>query len=122
MHFFNPIHQLKIIETTCSENTMDNIAKFFIADLNKLNFKIFKVKNNRGYVYNFLYFKKIALCYELIEKYGYNSKEIIDILNAFKANHDFHEIIKLVGRDTTKKILNNLLEDQNNVIKIPKDI
>ena len=38
--------------------------------------KIFKVKNNRGYVYNFLYFKKIALYYELMEIYGYEAKEI----------------------------------------------
>ena len=122
VHFFNPIHQLKIIETTCSQSIMDNTAKFFFDDIKKLNFKIFKVKNNRGYVYNFLYFKKIALCYELMEKYGYEAKEITDILNAFKTNNDFEEIINLVGRETTKKILNNLLENQNEIIKNPKDI
>ena len=122
VHFFNPIHQLKIIETTCSKLIIENNAKFFFDDLKKLNFKIFNVKNNRGYVYNFLYFKKIALYYELIDKYGYQPKEIIDILNAFKTNNDFEEIINLVGRDTTKKILRNLLENQNDIIKNPKDI
>ncbi len=122
VHFFNPIHQLKIIETTCSKSIIENNAKFFFDDIKKLDFKIFKVKNNRGYVYNFLYFKKIALCYELIDKYGYKAEEITNILNAFKTNNDFEEIINLVGRDTTKKILKNLLENHNDIIKNPKDI
>jgi len=122
VHFFNPIHQLKVIETTCSKSIIENNAKFFFDDIKKLNFKIFKVKNNRGYVYNFLYFKKIALCYELIDKYGYTSNEIINILDAFKTNNDFEEIINLVGRDTTKKILSNLLENHNDIIKNPKNI
>ena len=92
---------------------MEDGAKFFFDDLKKFDFKIFKVKNNRGYVYNFLYFKRIALCYELMEKYEYKSNEIIEILNAFKTNNNFEEIINLVGKDTTKKILKNLLENQN---------
>ena len=118
IHFFNPIHQIKVIETTCSQNLMENGAKFFFNDLKKLDFKIFKVKNNRGYVYNFLYFKRIALCYELMEKHGYKSNEIIEILNAFKTNNNFEEIINLVGKDTTKKILKNLLENQNDNNKL----
>ena len=122
VHFFNPIHQLKIIETTCSKSIIENNAKFFFDDIKKLDFKIFKVKNNRGYVYNFLYFKKIALCYELIDKYGYKAEEITNILNAFKTNNDFEEIINLVGRDTTKKILKNLLENHNDIIKNSKYI
>ena len=122
LHFFNPIHQLKIIETTCSQNTINNDAKFLFDDLKKFNFKIFEVKNNRGYIYNFIYFKKIALCYELIEKYGYEPKEIINILNSFQTNNNFEEVIKLVGKDTTKKILKNLLENQNDIIKNPKRI
>lgn len=113
VHFFNPIHQIKVIETTCSQNFIENDAKFFFDDLKKLDFKIFKVKYNRGYVYNFLYFKRIALCYELMEKYEYTANEIIEILNAFKTNNNFEEIINLVGKDTTKKILKNLLENQN---------
>ena len=113
IHFFNPIHQIKVIETTCPQNLIEDGAKFFFDDLKKFDFKIFKVKNNRGYVYNFLYFKRIALCYELMEKYEYKSNEIIEILNAFKTNNNFEEIINLVGKDTTKKILKNLLENQN---------
>ena len=122
LHFFNPIHQLKIIETTCSKSIIENNAKFLFDDIKKLDFKVFKVKNNRGYVYNFLYFKKIALCYELMNKYGYTSNEITNILNAFKTNNDFEEIINLVGRDTTRKILKNLLENHNDIIKNPKEI
>lgn len=113
LHFFNPIHQIKVVETTCSQNLTEGSAKFFFDDLKKLNFKIFKVKNNRGYVFNFLYFKRIALCYELMRKYGYKSNEIIEILDAFKTNNNFNEIINLVGKETTKKILKNLLENQN---------
>ena len=122
IHFFNPIHQIKIIETTCSKSIINNDAKFFFDDLKKLNFKIFIVKNNRGYVYNFLYFKKIALCYELIEKYGYKSEEIIEILNAFKTNNNFEEIINLVGKDTSKKIIKNLLENERNIFNKTEDI
>ena len=122
IHFFNPIHQIKIIETTCSKSIINNDAKFFFDDLKKLNFKIFIVKNNRGYVYNFLYFKKIALCYELIEKFGYKSEEIIEILNAFKTNNNFEEIISLVGKDTSKKIIKNLLENERNIFNKPEDI
>ena len=122
IHFFNPIHQIKIIETTCSKSIINNDAKFFFDDLKKLNFKIFIVKNNRGYVYNFLYFKKIALCYELIEKFGYKSEEIIEILNAFKTNNNFEEIINLVGKDTSKKIIKNLLENERNIFNKPEDI
>lgn len=121
IHFFNPIHQIKVIETTCSQNLMEDSAKFFFDDLKKFDFKIFKVKNNRGYVYNFLYFKRIALCYELMEKYEYKSNEIIEILNAFKTNNNFEEIINLVGKDTTKKILKNLLENQNDNNNIKKN-
>ena len=113
LHFFNPIHQIKVVETTCSQNLAEGSAKFFFDDLKKLNFKIFKVKNNRGYVFNFLYFKRIALCYELMRKYGYKSNEIIEILDAFKTNNNFNEIINLVGKETTKKILKNLSENQN---------
>tara|TARA_Y100000768_G_C23814218_1_gene603285 strand:- start:119 stop:844 length:726 start_codon:yes stop_codon:yes gene_type:complete len=122
IHFFNPIHQIKIIETTCSKSIINNDAKFFFDDLKKLNFKIFIVKNNRGYVYNFLYFKKIALCYELIEKFGYKSEEIIEILNAFKTNNNFEEIINLVGKDTSKKIIKNLLENERNIFNKTEDI
>ena len=122
IHFFNPIHQIKIIETTCSKSIINNDVKFFFDDLKKLNFKIFIVKNNRGYVYNFLYFKKIALCYELIEKFGYKSEEIIEILNAFKTNNNFEEIINLVGKDTSKKIIKNLLENERSIFNKPEDI
>ena len=120
VHFFNPIYQLKIIETTCSKKIREGAAKFLFDDLNKLNFKIFEVKNNRGYVYNFLYFKKMALYFELIEKYGYEPDAIINILNVFKTNNNFNEIINLVGKKTSKKIIENLLENENNVIKNPK--
>ena len=119
IHFFNPIHQIKVIETTCSQSIINNDAKFFFDDLKKLNFKIFKVKNNRGYVYNFLYFKKIELCYQLMDKYGYKSEEIIEILNAFKTNNNFEEIINLVGKDTSKKIIKNLLENERNIFNKP---
>ena len=120
VHFFNPIHQLKIIETTCLKNIRESIAKFLFEDLKKFDFQIFEVKNNRGYVYNFLYFKKMALYFELIEKYGYKPDEITNILNAFKTNNNFNDIIELVGTKTSKKIIENLLENENNLIKKPK--
>ena len=108
LHFFNPIYQLRIIETTCLKDKMNNLEKSFFEDLQKLNFKIFYVKNNRGYIFNYIYFKKIALYYELIGKYGYKSEEIIQVLNTLNINNNFEEIIKLVGKDTTKKIIENL--------------
>ena len=46
------------------------------------------------------------------------SKKIIVALDS----NNFEEIIKLVGKDTTKKILKNLLENQNDIIKNPKRI
>ena len=122
IHFFNPIHHLKIIETTCSKKIQKGIAKFLFDDLEKFNFKVFEVKNNRGYIYNFLYFKKMALYFELIEKYGYESSEITNILNEFKTNDNFNKVIDLVGVKTSKKIIENLLENENNFIKNPKSL
>lgn len=111
LHFFNPIYQLRIIETTCLKDEMNNLEKSFFEDLKKLNFKIFYVKNNRGYIFNYIYFKKIALYYELIEKYGYKSEEIIEVLDTLNINNNFEEIIKLVGKNTTSKIIENLLKN-----------
>ena len=34
IHFFNPIHQIKVMETTCSQSIINNDAKFFFDDLN----------------------------------------------------------------------------------------
>ncbi len=113
LHFFNPIYQLRIIETTCKKNELNNFEKNFFNDLKKFNFKIFHVKNNRGYIFNFIYFKKIALYYELIEKYGYKSEDIIEILESININNNFEEIIKIVGKNTTNKIIDNLLKNQN---------
>ena len=62
----------------------------------------------------------MALYFELIEKYGYEPDAIINILNVFKTNNNFNEIINLVGKKTSKKIIENLLENENNVIKNPK--
>jgi len=111
LHFFNPIYQLRIIETTCPKYEMNDFEKNFFDNLRKLNFKIFHVKNNRGYIFNFIYFKKMALYNELIEKYGYKSEEIIEILNLIKPNNNFEEIVKLVGKNTVNKIINNLKEN-----------
>jgi 3-hydroxyacyl-CoA dehydrogenase len=113
LHFFNPIYQLRIIETTCLKNEMNNLEKNFFEDLQKLNFKIFHVKNNRGYIFNYIYFNKIALYYELIEKYGYKSEEIIEVLDSINIKNNFEEIIKLVGKNTTGKIIDNLLKIRN---------
>ena len=51
---------------------------------------------------------------------GYEPDAIINILNVFKTNNNFNEIINLVGKKTSKKIIENLLENENNVIKNPK--
>ena len=54
-----------------------------------------------------------------MDKYGYKPEEIIEILNAFKTNNNFEEIINLVGRDTSKKIIKNLLENERNIFNKP---
>ena len=64
----------------------------------------------------------MALYFELIEKYGYKSSEITNILNEFKTNDNFNKVIDLVGVKTSKKIIENLLENENNFIKNPKSL
>ncbi len=108
LHFFNPICHLKIIETTCAESIFEKRFNYLFLKLKELNFKLIFVKNNRGYIYNYILFNKIASYYELIEKYGYNKSEIEEVLNFFDEKNNFDEVTDIVGAELTKNIIKNL--------------
>ena len=115
LHFFNPIYSIRLVETSCSEDEQINKYNLIFSELKKLNFRIVEVKNNRGFIGNFMLFREISNLLYLVEKYHYPLKAIEDVQSALGKTHSLISIIDHVGVDVTKAILDNLHEEDSSV-------
>lgn len=117
LHFFNPVSQIKLIELVLNVDKNDEI-EMLLNKLNKLRFEIIDVRNNRGYIANYIIFNEISSVFKLIEIYGYQSENINKIYSTLFGKNLF-KMIDLIGVDVTYKILCNLKE-KSSEIYIPK--
>ena len=117
-HFFNPIH-LKIIEVI--NNVNNKFPDEVISDLLSLGYSIINVKENRGYIGNYLLFHEIGATLKLIDKYGYTTQAIKRVYADIYPNRDIFSILDLIGLDVALSIFHNLHEEDSSIY-IPKCI
>ena len=118
LHFFNPIY-LKFVEVINMGN--NKLLDEIISDLEKANFSIINVQENRGYIGNYLLFHEIGAALKLVEKHGYSSESIKMMYSNLYPNRDIFSILDLIGLDIAQNIFHNL-HDQDNSIYMPKCI
>ncbi len=119
IHFFNPIN-IGLVELAANGiNLNQPEISEFIFSLSNIGFEVVNVKNNSGYVGNFLLFSEIAACLRLIDYFGYTPTKIKAVSKHLYKNRDIFTIIDRIGTDTTLKILNNL-SNKDNYFYIPK--
>jgi len=108
-HFFNPI-SLKLLELYLC-NDMDNeCIDPIIKYLDKLEFEIIKVNDNRGYIGNYILFNEMSSALKLVEKFNYSADQINRVYSKLYEGRDIFFIIDLIGIDIVYKILSNLKE------------
>lgn len=109
IHFFNPIN-LKLVEFFFyDENQKDEINEI-LNYLTELEFEIVEVKQNRGYIGNYILFHEISSALKLIEKFYYSHENINKIYQKLYDGRNIFSIIDLIGIDIVYKILQNLKE------------
>lgn len=105
LHFFNPLHAVKLVETTS-----DSEAAPLFTDLQNAGITVVHTKMNRGFIANYVLFREIAAALMLVEKFGYDTNEIDQTLKALGRQSSIFDVVDFVGVDVTKKILENLSE------------
>ena len=118
LHFFNPIY-MKFVEVI--NNSTNKLPNEIISDLEKADFSIINVLENRGYIGNYLLFHEIGTALKLIDKYGYGSEIIKMMYNNLYPNRDIFSILDLIGLDIAQNIFHNLHEEDNSIY-LPKCI
>lgn len=113
LHFFNPVSQIKLIELALNVDRSEEV-EILLSGLNKLGFEIIDVKNNRGYIANYIIFNEISSVFKLIEIQGYQPKDISKIYSTLFGKNLF-KMIDLIGVDVTYKILRNLKENDSGI-------
>ncbi|MEI7998050.1 MAG: 3-hydroxyacyl-CoA dehydrogenase NAD-binding domain-containing protein [Candidatus Omnitrophota bacterium] len=120
IHFFNPIYLLKFAELSCASIDLPLGVKFLIDFLReRLNFEIITVNGNRGYIGNYLLFQEIANALKLVDRYGYDTRRIDQVLSHMGRSVSIFDIIDLVGVDVTRRIILNLKENDSAIFYSP---
>jgi 3-hydroxyacyl-CoA dehydrogenase len=118
LHFFNPIQALRLIEHLAPPLPTEAGNK--LRDLLAENdFAMVEVKENRGYIGNFLLFAEISATLKLVDEYGYTTDVIDQVTNSIGRDASIFSIIDLIGIDTTKRILDNLHEEDPSIYVSP---
>lgn len=110
LHFFNPIHSVKLVETTCPCNSLP-----LFRDIQEAGMQVVLTKNNRGYIANYVLFQEIAASLILVEKFGYDTKTIDQVLAGLGRQASIFDVIDFVGVDITKNILENMHETDKSI-------
>lgn len=118
LHFFNPIHALHLVEYLPPAKS-SAAGQHLLQALTKSAFTLVKVKDNRGYIGNFMLFSEIAATLRLIDEFGYTIEAINEVNNCIGRNSSIFSIIDLIGIDTTKRILDNLHENDTSIYVSP---
>ena len=83
------------------------------------DFTLVQVKENRGYIGNFLLFSEIASTLKLVDEFGYTTHAIDQVRHCMGHEVSIFSIIDLIGIDTTKRILDNLHETDSGIYVSP---
>ncbi len=110
LHFFNPVQALRLVEYLAPPRPTE-AGDHLREQLTENGFTLVDVKENRGYVGNFLLFAEIAATLKLIDEYGYTPDAIEKVNTSIGRNASIFSIIDLIGIDTTLRILQNLHEE-----------
>ena len=117
LHFFNPI-SLKLVEIYYPE-IHDLSLQFIIEPLKEHRFKVINVKDNRGYIGNYILFKEISSFFELIEKNNYSIQDLQAVYDSLHDGRNIISIINIIGVDVALNIIKNLNKVYQNFY-IPK--
>ncbi len=111
LHFFNPLHSVKLVETTCPITSMQ-----LFSDLENAGMTVVHAKMNRGYIANYILFREIAASIMLVEKFGYDTATIDLAQKCLGRQSSIFDVIDFVGVDVTKSIIDNLHENDDSII------
>ena len=113
LHFFNPVFELKIIETTLTDKNSE--TEYMINKLYENGYSIINTKNIQGYVGNFLLFSEISNYLQVLEKklISYNDLKIL-YKNLYNGR-SVEMIIKTIGVELCFKIFQNLQKKYKNL-------
>lgn len=117
LHFFNPI-RMKFIEFMPSR-TVNIAAINLVSELEKLDFTVANVKDNRCFLGNYILFHEFSSFFKLIERYKYSFQDVQRVVFKLYNERDILKIIDIVGIDVTLKIMNNIKEDEHDFY-VPK--
>lgn len=118
LHFFNPV-TMKIAEFFVPQNMCRDVINRVINYLKSIEFEIIEVKDNRGFIGNYILFSEIASVLKLVEKFNYDVKSINSIYKKLYDGRNIFSVIDLIGIDVVYKILINLRE-KDSQIYLPK--
>ncbi len=118
LHFFNPIQALRLVEHLAPAKPT-KAGEYLRQQLAENDFTLVEAKENRGYVGNFLLFAEISATLKLVDTYGYTTTVIDQVTNSIGRDASIFSIIDLIGIDTTKRILDNLHEDDPSIYVSP---
>lgn len=116
LHFFNPLHAVKLVETTLPIDSLP-----MLKDIQDAGMCVVQTKGNRGNIANVVLFSEIAASIMLVEKFSYDTKTIDLVLEKLGRQSSIFDVVDFVGVDVTKSILENLHEKDNS-IAVPKSL
>lgn len=114
LHFFNPVHIMKLVELSYLQETSKKTINYVNELMKKINKEVVLVKNSPGFIVNRLLIPMINEAVKIVEE-GIASVEDVDRAMKFGANHPIGplKLSDLIGNDITIAILKSLKEENN---------
>lgn len=119
LHFFNPI-TLKFVELYQAGPHTEAVEEV-VSYLKSLDFEVVSVKNNRGYIGNFILFHEISSALKLIEKFNYTVDSVNIFYKKLYNDRDIFNIVDIIGIDVVRAIIVNLKE-QDDSLYLPESL
>lgn len=110
LHFFNPIHVVRLVELSCSVDSLGPGGKLLMEELRAAGYDAIPVKPNPGYVGNFMLFHEISAALKLLDRHGYDSNVIDQVWKKLGHEASIFDVIDLIGVDVSRDILSQLSE------------
>ena len=108
LHFFNPVHVVKVLELSRKLDQLRPHSKDMMARIMAAGYEVIEVNSNPGYIGNFILFQEISAVFKLVDVYGYACGQIDKLTRALGRSASIFDVIDLIGIDVTKQILENL--------------
>lgn len=107
LHFFNPVHRLKLVELAPGEGSLSAEGTRLLDCLAGAGYEVVRTGTNPGYIGNYMLFHEISAVLKLIELHGYGSDEI-DRVSRHLGHASVLDVIDLIGVEVTLRILEQL--------------